>query len=522
MRNQQGSAIINVLGISVAIIAVGMALYSSLIGGVKSAMGEEVRAEAESLSQNMLESVKYLLLYEKVVYVDEKGPFDFSGTRSNITDLWSESFGAGADTNTNMAITCGGFDGKGVFIGTFSFNGIPVFCPVMLRSSQLNNLLLEQLILENMVRLGSAQKVRDGLYKIDLILYDSARGYDSFGEPNKKFLPINVGQNILNSQKSKLKSAKVTIEIATDSSGFGTTTSERFITLTSELTFQSEFRAYPFVQSQSFVMYPATPKDFALFMAYPAKSNGDNTRLWSEAVKIDKNSVIEGRVFFNGDINVPLRDLPTFKELVVITGDFAPALTKAELVNLRSKFLKGVVTKFSGPRFVFSGNCSSTNGSMTVVNSAGYNCNVSTGNTYSINHYLNKVGNVCMNAPITYEDGNMSVDCSNQPANCPVTCSEQKIVKGPFKDVTLKGNYALISAPVAQLKISAKQVYGTIFGGYVEAGAAVNIKAPALMRVGDIGIGSDNVLKNYSDELQQALDGVSSPLLNMSIVKMAD
>ncbi len=525
---QRGSAILNILGISAAIMVVGVSLYSSILGGIKGAIEEEVRAEAESLSQNMLEAVKYLLLYEKVVYIDEKGPFDFSGSRRDVIDLWSESFGASANTDINIAKACGGFDGKGIFIGTFKYKGSPVFCPVILRSSQLNNLMLEQVILDNMARLNAATKVREGLYKIEIILYDKSKGYDSFKDPHNKFLSINIGQNILNTQKDKLKSAKVTIEIATDSSGFATTTSERFITLTSEVTFQPHVRAYPFVKSHSFVMYPATPREFALFMLYPSKANGDRTDNWSESLDLPKGSVIEGRVFFNGNIDVPIDDLPTFNELVVITGDFSPALDKVEMAKLKNKFLKGVVTKFSEARFIFSGHCSETDASLLVINSAGYNCNISPGMAYTMDNYLSRVGNVCMSNPITQSDGKVSVNCSSGTADCPLTCpgsgNQATPVSGAFADVTLQGSYALISAPIKKLTISAsiKNVYGTILGGYVKAVQPLTIKAPALMKVGDIGIGSDDVLKNLSVKFQQALDGVSSPLLNMSIVKAAD
>src|SRR5690606_36002504 len=144
-------------------------------------------------------------------------------------------------------------------------------------------------------------------------------------------------------------------------SGLATETATRYFEVSSIVETAGSVLTTKMVKRQSLVLHPATPRDFALFVMYPTRSDGNTpTRLWSQAVQIPATSQIYGRVYFNGDIDVPLQNLPTFHEVVVISGK-VPNAFLSDVAGMRNKFRKGLIANMSAAMYFQTGRCSATN-----------------------------------------------------------------------------------------------------------------------------------------------------------------
>lgn len=517
--NEKGNVILPILMIAAVTAVVGYFSLDVLRFGREKTVSEERRIEAEALANDVLEITKYMILYEPVFYTDAAGPLNHTADRGrNLISLMSMGIGAtGGNDSTDLLKACGGFDAKGRQIGTYTLKNIPVFCPSYFRSAMLSTDMLDQMVMQPLAQKGVLSSPKPGQYVLEIVYFDSAKGIDNLSKGSGTFVDFNIGQSLLTASELKIRRIATRVRFLTGEAGFKSKGSERFFEISSEVQLAGSESNVVIGRKQSYITYPSTPRDFALFMIYPAKGDGTNTRSWSEAVRIPASSMIEGRVFFNGDIDKPLADLPTFTELVVLTGDFKPALTKAERAELPKKFLKGVITNFSAPRYMLSGKCSSTDPGVEISNGTNFHCRARNGEA-TISDYLTGMSSVCVEPPVLLEDAAMTVDCGASDATCPTRCLPQQIVTGPRDLITAKGTYGFIAAPVKALNNSSGVIYGTILGGHVSSAVPLHVISMALLKVGMPGLGSDETLGNYSNLFISARDGISVPLENLPIV----
>lgn len=528
MRSQRGSALMIIIIILLSAASLAYISLDVLRTGVQTAMTEQTRIEAEALASDLLELTKYQLYYENVIYIDGLGPWNHSGSRGTaVQKLLASGMGSSTDADTDMLRACGGFDAKGKQIGVFKLNNLPVFCPLYLRSGLLNSTMLDQMVLQPQLGVGNLKQDKPGQYYIDIVYFDKDLGIDNISSNTGLFLQIQVGQTLVMEAKRYLQRAAARIRIYSDAAGFTGATPERYLEVSSEVILAGSNKMIALKRRQPLLTYPSTPRDFALFMMFPSLSDGKTpTKNWSQSMKITSDSVIDGRVFFNGNIDVPIAQLPTFTETVILTGDFVPPLTKAQRQVLPTKFLKGIVTNYSAPRFLYSGNCSATNPSIAIANGTGFNCINNSGKPESIYDYVNSFGDACVNVPVSYTQGLISYDCSHaKAANCSSTCVSSTasnpvavIVSGPRMSVNLSGTFAYISSPAAVVNNLAANVYGTILGGYFNSPSKVHIASLSQLKVGAPGAGSADTLASYSNLFQSAINGVSVPLSNLPIV----
>jgi hypothetical protein len=518
--NSRGSLLLNTMILMAAAAAIGYISLSVLHVGYNTVVTEERRIEAEALSNDILELTKYLLFYESIFYTDKLGPWNHTGARgTNILNLLGVGMGAISDTDIDFFKACGGFDAKGRQIGTFKIQNIPVFCPLYERSSLLSGLMLDQMVLQPLQQAGVLTMDSPGQYTLDVVYFDRDKGIDAITNNADHWIDINAGQNLIKGAQQYLQRAVGHIRILSTDAGFSAPTPERYIEVSSDVSLAGTANMVYFKRRQSLLLYPSTPRDFALFMVYPTKSDGvTRTSNWSESVKITPDSLIEGRVFFNGNFDVAPAALPTFTEMVVLTGDFVTPLSKADRQSLPTKFLKGLVTNYSAPRYLYSGNCSASDPTLTLANGSRFRCVNNKGGTFTIQDYMQIASHACIDAPITSTDGAVTVDCSKSAnPSCSSVCVP-KIVSGTRSTVNLAGTYSVIAAPAAVVRNTAGNVYGTILGGYFQSNNKVHIASMAQVKVGMPGIGSPDTLSSYTSSFQTAIDGIGVPLQNLPIV----
>lgn len=525
LMNQRGSALMIIMVLLAAAASIMYISLDILRIGQSAAVNEETRIEAEALASDILELTKYQIFYENIFYTDALGPWNNTGTRAqDIIALLGAGLGAASEEEADMLKACGGFDAKGKQIGVFNIRGVPVYCPFYLRSNLLSSLMLDQMVLQPLAAGGVLKQDKPGQFVLEVVYFDKSKGINNLTGNTGKYLALDAGQNIIRLADIRLERVVGRVRIMSTDAGFNASTSERFLEFSSEVQLGGGARLIRVNRKQPLLTYPSTPRDFSLFIVYPTQSDGVTpTKLWSQSVGISADSTVEGRVFFNGDIDVPISNLPVFTDTVVLTGDFKPALTKEQRASLPTKFLKGVITNYSAPRYLMSGQCSATNPSISVANGSGFNCKSSTGTTATITDYLNRISGKCINPPAIYAAGSMTVDCTGQDADtkCEVDCKPAEppvIVSGPRRQVNLTGTYAVISAPVALLTSSAENIYGTILGGHFKSSNKVHIYSMAAVKGGLPGIGGEDTLANFTSLFQQAGAGVSVPLTNLPIV----
>lgn len=525
MKREQGSIMIMVIAVMVVAVGVTLAVVSLMTGTRKLLDLTEVKIEAEALAADLVEVGKYLLLYERVFYLDQNGPLDHRGKRgTDLLDIWQRGIGASGEVGLNLMEVCGGFDAKGNAIGRYNINGLPVYCPMYLRSNLIDGAMLEQLIFQPMLgKVPSFSEVGPGLYEMAIPFYDRQKRINNIEDPEANFLRLNMGQRLLKMAETRLEKVYLNFRFMTDSSGLATETATRYFEVSSIVETAGSVLTTKMVKRQSLVLHPATPRDFALFVMYPTRSDGNTpTRLWSQAVQIPATSQIYGRVYFNGDIDVPLQNLPTFHEVVVISGK-VPNAFLSDVAGMRNKFRKGLIANMSAARYFQTGRCSATNPNLSITNSGNFNCENSLGAKVGINEYIDYTNSKCKNAPVTLSNGTMKVDCSKEDTTCPLDCVSDPsgVLSWPARVVTVNGVYGIFSAPMGVLRSNANYLYGTLFVGHLQSSRAAIIKAISNIQLGDPGFGSKDVLQSTNQILGQALEGVSAPLANLPIVYQA-
>lgn len=518
--NERGNIILPLLMIAAAAAVIGYAALDILRVGRVGAVSEERRVEAEALATDILEITKFLMIYEPIFYTDSAGPLNHEGARGDqLRALLASGIGAGSGDGADLFKACGGYDAKGRQVGQFNVKGLGVFCPMYLRSALLSTDMLDQMVLRPLAQKNVLKNPKEGQYVLELVYFDRDQGIDSLSGDAHTFVGFNMGQGLLRAADFRVSRVSARIRILTGGAGFTSKSSERFFEISTEIRLGGTASDVIVGRRQSYVSYPSTPRDFALFMPYPAKFDGTNTRKWSESVVLPAGSTIDGRVFFNGDIDVPLARLPNFTEIVVIAGDFVPPLTKDERKALKEKFPKGLITNYSAARYLMSGKCSRTDPSVEIANGTNFLCRT-LGHDTTIEDYLANSASKCVRPEVTSDDSTIKVLCdeTKDAASCPTDCPAPALIAGPRRLITTGGTYAFIAAPVARLMNGASSLYGTILGGHFESTVPVHLYSMALLKTGLPGVGSEEILNNYSGLFQQAYAGISVPLENLPIV----
>lgn len=549
--NDRRGAILPVLFLLMGLIAVvGYALLNYLERSFSELMDEDVQIEAQMLASDIKELGKYMLLYEKVQF--QKRPLDMSGTRrQNLEALWGQSFGnISSASGPSLINACGGYSALVVFIGDLKVDGESVFCPSYLRNSQLSGPLLEKMLLENWATPNKTASVMQGFDLVSSVMADVVKQRD--GNPGRyvvtidltggvndwmnspgNFVFLNFGQKIATRLKQLGVKAELSYEIMTDSKGFIPTASERFVKVSSTVSFRGVLRKTSFTDSESFVMTVPTIKDFAIFIPYPTRSDGVPTSQWSEAVSIAANSVINGRVYFNGNIDLGLDQLPTFTETVFISGGLTSNITAdaATLDKFKKKFQKGIVTNFSASRFLMDGACAVGSGAskIPIINQSGVFCERN-GVAFNIARYIENLQSICSNGTAVVDSaGRVQFDFTGVTVPDPMAnqaCNAENIVRfvsGGATRINVNGPFAFIASPVAFFNVTAagSSIYGIVMGGNIRSSSATNFYSLAAMKVGLPGIGNAPTLLERSNDANIIYEGVAAPLMNFPLIQSA-
>ncbi len=515
-------------GMLIMVVLAGIVgvVQQTFTGSTKAVVEDSVIWKSQELANNLVEFTKYLFLYERVIYSDSKGPlnhFESSDRSSNMISVLGRGIGLDKFDPLSLGAVCGAFDLKGGSMGTFKMGGAKVFCPYFVRIPQLTSKELEVILFENWAKQSVVTKESSGIYKFELDFTDSLLNFD------KSFInwatPTEVDE--YKTLLSKISKAYVVVRFFTESSGFTSNGNDRTISLEARLEFKSILSSKGgVVESESFVMRPSMPKDYTAFFLYPTTSSYAATRSFSSSIKIGNSSVINGRTYFNGDLDLPLSRLPVFKEYSVFSGVINPRPKIIDEETLKKKFPKGFLTHFSAERWLFTGNCDSIASTTNIINQAGYKCKDSSGANISMLGFFSLVPNSCTDAPVNINSGSLSrPDCSRSSnSTCPVQCPgspEISIVGYPLGDVTITGSHGFIVAPVARVKVNTSNaaIYGSLFGGYLDSsGQPIKLVGAPSWVVGIPGIPNEDTLRFYSQRYISSTAGITAPLMNMPIV----
>lgn len=583
-RSSQSGSVLALLLVVTAVICVIAYVVMGLVSSVMNNLGDEdTQLEAQMLAADIREYAKYLLAYEKIFFVDH--PLRMDGTRKSLmTQLWGQNF-AYYDMNksVNMINTCGGYSADAEFIGNLRLGNERVFCPFYLRQPDFVGRVLEDMLLDRwanptrkatvlasnspvgsdmadvFIREVGGNTLPDGWYRLSLDFSGEKRGSfadmhdDYWYERPENTIPMYVGQRLFDLSRSpdsplQVK-ARVFVDIFTDSMGFAGQMTERFIKLTATVTFRKKGVIgdieRTFVDSESFVIRIPTIKDFALFMLYPTTSVGTSTSRWSESMLLHPSSSVDGRVYFNGDIDVPLENLPTFMEPVFISGRLLQAVPPEKIGLFRQKFRRGLISNLSAPRYMLDGKCPRSDGSaIEILNGTSFLCRSrsETGEVgdFTIHNYIDRLftggcashmATITGAGILTYKpelapirSTPSSVNGSlNENCNSPLPNVNVRTLSVGARYLTVNSKFAHIVSPVAMMDIqeSGASIYGSIVGGFIRAQGGAKFVALSAMRQGLPGIGSAATLSQRSDEANKIADGVSLPLPNLPFIQMA-
>lgn len=547
-RNRRG-AILPVIFMLMGLIAVvGYALLSYIERSFTDLMDEDTQIEAQMLASDIKELGKYLLLYEKVQF--QKQPLALSPERrQGLETIWGQNFGSVSEVSgASLTNSCGGYSALVEFVGNLKLGADNVFCPAYIRNSQLSGPLLEKMLLDNWSRRGNA-KIMQGYELVGaqmadvvdtptgagryVVTMDLSGGNEGWMNDPANFVLMNFGQKIAQRAKQLGLSAELGYEIMTDTKGFIPSASERFIKVSAKVSFKGAARNVSFTDSDSLIMTVPTIKDFVIFMPYPTDKDGAPTSSFKASLDIPATARIFGRVYFNGDIDVKLEDLPTFTETVFISGGLTEVKNASGdvLKTLQAKFQKGIVTHFSAPRFLMDGACPGTKGvtgaTVSINNQSGIYCERG-GLPYGITNYINNLQSVCSPGTATVDTaGKVKFDFSKVTIPDPMAeqacnASDQiRFVSGGVSKVVTTGGYAFIASPVGSLSVNASQsyVHGVIVGGYVHAAEGTTFVSLARMTKGMPGLSTDAALGQRSADANAIYEGISAPLMNFPLVQ---
>ncbi|MBU6375096.1 MAG: hypothetical protein KGQ59_03800 [Bdellovibrionales bacterium] len=550
-RSNQGSL---VLGVSIlaAVASVVLWIYTTASSSTRRVtVAEEERFHLSLLTKNILEFGKYLMLYEKAFYLDRPQLQD-----ALIYSLWADGM-TGAITHQS----CGGYDLDGDYEGVHTVGGRKVFCPYILRFATMPSRELEERFLNRFATppAGAEQVldvVRAGVYRLDLDLtnqltlqtgdfFDFFSGWTSAGSSL-------VDQAYRNSIGL---TAKLTVEIYTDSSGFIPSASERFLKL--QAVVRATKGGVESRDEETLIVHLTTPKAFALFMPYGHKSNNDPTGLFfgdsaaDTAIQLDSTARIEGRSYFNGHIQkADLRQLPVFEDSVVLSGSVSQGVGAASVVPtaddialLRQKFKKGFVTHFSAPRFLLDQDARpatpTTPAVRKIVNNSQlletYSAASPRMNGYLLAKQLATEWDVCINnaSAIEFFSANDPIN-PGLGARCAggagigqyPQVARDEVKTGGFRNTVIIRSigHEKIHSPITEVQIPDNSknltIMGSIMTGRVMAPKAEGLvlKSTSAVQLGAPGIAGTSDFSQFNLEVMSGGAGISVPLYHLPVV----
>jgi|GEM_PF-5374632 len=539
-KHKSGSILIWAI-VGLAVIGAAALIIPNLIQrSFRGALDEMKRFELRLLSDDINEFAKYLLLYEKVFYTERLTQLD-----GKIHQLWESSFSTVDEDSQGLMKACGGYQMNGEYTGEHTLgsggNKEPVFCPLYLRSNMFSGRMIEQMLYEHWFKeaKGDYKKVSPGHYSLNIDLSKFVAKVNADDQDMVLLVENESLRKLISQTKPK---ATVSYEFFTESAGFRSMLSERYVRVTTELLFTIDERGTQGVvrSSDTMMMIPSTPKEFALFMPYPTKANGiTRTSKWSESVILPSGSSdsdrpeIHGRVFFNGDMDFASFDkIPTFFDAVVISGNMTvqgKIPGPGSLSQMRAHFKKGLVTNFSANRFVLDDKC----GSVSVSNTSDMKCH------WTMPEFLKaRLGaNVCYDGTLTlpssgkatYQFNPVTEAAFPQTASdCQLNFSDQttdrdSLIGGGLMGIIVNSEYAFIASPVALFEnkqvSNTPYVYGTLMAGHVKFDRpGARLYSFTALRAGLPGIENDSILQRINQQIATATAGVTVPLLSMPVV----
>lgn len=537
--NQRGSTLVPVMVLVTVLGALGYFLPDLYIRAQKRTVQTERSLKIQNIASNLKELGKFLILYEKVFYINDPLNLD-PGRVAAQQELWGQTFGNwSTKSNHHMINACGGFDALANFTGDMKLNGEPVLCTNYIKSTLLSGKMLEDMVLEKWTQTGQARLIKvtggrigsstgtrakvldggNGHYKLKIDMTDAL--YDA---GRQAFDPV-MDANLRSELKSVDAKAEIMVEFFTDSFGFEMPGPERFIRVTGQVTFDDGLGRNTLTEQETFVMHTPLVKDFSLFIPFPTDVNGDKVPNFSQALRLGGSGTnIYGRVYFNGNIDVPLEDLPVFHETVIISGKFLPSDPKPSQIDLvRRKFRKGVITNFDAHKYILDGDCGKPSVNKNIQNESSILCGS------DIKEQVGRTQNDCRwYEVIVGSNGKYFYNFSNkdipqgvpQPPAPALACVPTTFVELGRKKVVVNGQVAFIASAIENLKVNSRaHLYGVVLGGHVNVPDGTTFVALPYLKPGMPGIPSQVILDQISMEASAASGGVESRIMNLPLIE---
>lgn len=539
---QRGSALTYSIA-GAAVLAVTGYMLVGLLGMQKVSREDEVfYIQSQQLVNDIVEMGLYVLAYDKVVSAEK--PFEFSQEQKTIIfDLLDQPMGSLELRNHLIGNVCGGYDVNANQVGNLLLGNGTAFCPFYIRDPALDGFMLEDIVFKLwktsgptslFKRVGNQIVTQPGGQRQAILRTNQSNEYvleadltHMLSQQFESRFLLHVDQNFIQSLRALNPQLIFRFKFHPSLKGYKTSGNERLVTVESELNYGESFRK-KWIRGYHSVIYqiPAI-KDFALFFMYPETSQGLPTRKLSESLILGgKNTRVYGRVFFNGDIDVDVRNLPVFSEAVIISGEIVQPsdLSIEEFATLLSqKFPKGLFERFPVHRLVYDNACSDN--FPAIVNQTQLYCRKPGHLTqiFNIEDYILGLTNICSYYPVSVNSGNYVYDLSTAVApivkeTCAPSSPGKLFVSGGVMNVTVSGSHAFILSPVKKLQASGPTtIYGTVMGGYLSIPDGSKIYGLGKIKRGLPGIADDEVLKQVSLEGSRILSGVGVPLRNVPL-----
>ncbi len=546
----------NVLVYGVVIMAIvafaAVVIGDRVLGSKMSTFDDKAKLQLRLVAKDIVEIGKYLMLYDKVFFVEDPSGASMGEGYEMITGslsaggsaplgLWGQNFGAvptgSVSADPNIVKSCGGYINTN-YSGDHKLNSEYVFCPMYLRSSMLSGGMMDGLLLQHYA--SGSKKIdgfsvgANGIYTLEI----DAKPFMTSAK-SSNYLKVFSDPKLL----SAINNAKLKIEIFSNKAGFESDSSQRYIRISSSVVARGKKSDMRAEFSESLAYSLTVPRDFAVFLPYPQDENDNSTDDFFTAVKItggSSNTVdFYGRVFFNGNINITnIADLPTFHDVVILSGDVLLngrplSIDFSQMAAIRDKFKKGFVSNFSAGRYLFDSALGSrpaiTNGSSMTEG-------------MGISNYISNIGNACSEGTYSISAGNSDTPSASEgvflddvdpnlgcrsPAGGMIPAN---VIQGGITGVVVKHIFAFIVSPVKKLEITVNNasIYGHIFGGHISAKSGAKFYSLKSLRVGLPGISNDAYLSSgtvsgkdfigINSSAAEAYEGVTVPLLNFPLV----
>ncbi len=536
-----------VLGIAV------MFMPGSLIRRKKIALDDRQRFEAHLLAGDLVEIGKYFLMYERVMFTTDPLHLREAGTGGAATrgeclrQVWGQSYGTFRVGEGNMKDACGITGANGSYQGDLALScggGVlspakkKTFCPGLLRDPNLSGDMFEEMRFQQWKDKGMVTEPQPGVYQLRIEMTNAFK-------PSKQddmAVRLYHGQKFLDEMfRSGEGSSPLQAWLIYDfmsGDAFKAAASERYVKVTGKLTFKGARGAGHFVErSETMMIVPTTPRDFALFVPFPDKgtlpATNDPTNKFSQSMILPASVQVHGRVYFNGDVDTDLVDLPEFHEAVALSGNIKDSGGKipgpSDLALLKQKFRKGFVTNLSAPRFMLDGDCAANGATSSVPirvsNGTNFQCLKAGGvDPYGIVDYLQPLGG-CWSLNLQITSGSRVLARVPPSASVPSTCLagaaglSTDYASGGFRDVTAAGTYSSIMSPAKRFTaLSNVRVYGTVLGGHVNAASGVRFYSASSLFPGLPGIGTQAALIEANSSAAVSYHGVTVAIPNLPLI----